>query len=110
MIKATIPGFVFLFGLLLRLERLSLLRVTAVALVCGGIALASVGQSQLHGHGNDFSPSASRSASSLALAGLRWALAQLLVQGGELAPHLSARDDPAHLTGAPPPASAVGLL
>ena len=85
MIKATIPGFVFLFGLLLRLERLSVLRVTAVALVCGGIALASVGQSQLHGHGNDFSLfGLALGLVSGAFAGLRWALSQLLVQGGEL--------------------------
>lgn len=84
-IKGTIPAFVLAFGFLLRLEPGSYLTATSIVLVCLGIGLAASAEVSFSARGFGLGLASS------AMAGLRWALTQLLIKG----PMVDAGQDPA---------------
>ena len=74
-IKGTIPAFVLVFGFLLRLEPGSYLTAASIVLVCLGIGLAASAEVSFSARGFGFGLASS------SMAGMRWALTQLLIKG-----------------------------
>ena len=100
-LRSSIPGVVLCFAIALRLERPKPLTVAAVALVCGGVGLASWGELAFDLFGFALA------LASIGFSALRWVLTQILVHRGAPAAHGGAADHHERLSRKPSPVATL---